>query len=202
MAVMNNIEEWRLIGGEFNNYQISSHARVRNISSGRIFFGCPMISSGYWNVTLTNDMGIAKSRYIHILVADSFIPNHENLEELDHINRDKSDNCLSNLRRVTHSENMRNRSKAAGKSSIYKGVSLIKKTGKWIAQIRAGGQNKKIGIFTKEIDAARAYNNQAVIYFGRYACLNEIEVEEIDEENDNETEDEESEDEETETVAE
>ena len=45
---------------------------------------------------------------VHRLVAEAFIDNPQGYTEIDHINRDKSDNSVTNLRWVTHSENMRN----------------------------------------------------------------------------------------------
>lgn len=45
---------------------------------------------------------------VHRLVAEAFIDNPQGYTEIDHVNRDKSDNRAENLRWVTHSENMRN----------------------------------------------------------------------------------------------
>lgn len=45
---------------------------------------------------------------VHRLVAETFLSNPKGYTEIDHINRDKSDNSVENLRWVTHSENMRN----------------------------------------------------------------------------------------------
>ena len=45
---------------------------------------------------------------VHRLVAETFLDNPQGLTEIDHINRDKSDNSVTNLRWVTHSENMHN----------------------------------------------------------------------------------------------
>ena len=45
---------------------------------------------------------------VHRLVAEAFLSNPNGYTEIDHINRDKSDNSVTNLRWVTHSENMHN----------------------------------------------------------------------------------------------
>ena len=45
---------------------------------------------------------------VHRLVAEAFIDNPQGYTEIDHVNRNKLDNSVANLRWVTHSENMRN----------------------------------------------------------------------------------------------
>ena len=66
----------------------------------------PMRNSvGYHQVYLSQNYGKPKWFRIHRLVAIAFIPNPENKPCVDHINGDKSDNRVSNLRWVTHKEN-------------------------------------------------------------------------------------------------
>ena len=64
-------------------------------------------STGYKRVQLCKD-GIHKLERIHRLVAMAFIPNIENKPCIDHINTDRSDNRVENLRWVTHEENCNN----------------------------------------------------------------------------------------------
>ena len=47
---------------------------------------------------------------LHRILAKHFIPNPENLPEIDHIDRDKTNNSIENLRWISRSDNMRNRS--------------------------------------------------------------------------------------------
>ena len=54
---------------------------------------------------------------VHRLVAEAFIDNPQGYTEIDHLNRDKSDNRAENLRWVTHSENMRNSTMHKARSS-------------------------------------------------------------------------------------
>ena len=69
----------------------------------------PMRNSvGYHQVYLSQNYGKPKWFRIHRLVAIAFIPNPENKPCVDHINGDKSDNRVSNLRWVTHKENHNN----------------------------------------------------------------------------------------------
>lgn len=93
---------------------------------------------------------------------------------VDHINTNTLDNRRSNLRLATKSQNDMNRRKQHNKSSIYKGVRLIKKNKHWSAQIKLNGQVQHLGTYTDEVAAAQAYNNAAINLFGEYARLNEI----------------------------
>ena len=78
-----------------------------------------MKPNGYLYCTLSRS-GLHKNFYIHRLVAQAFIPNRENKPHIDHINGDKKDNRVENLRWVTHKENMNNPVSTAKLSSARK----------------------------------------------------------------------------------
>lgn len=61
---------------------------------------------GYLCYQLRNKYGI-KNKYIHRLVAETFIPNPDNLPFVDHIDGDKTNNKVSNLRWVTNFQNLK-----------------------------------------------------------------------------------------------
>ena len=92
---------------------------------------------------------------------------------IDHINRDKLDNRVSNLREVSRAQNTINREKIRKKtSSSYKGVSFHSRDRVWTAYITVNKKRISLGIYKSEIDAARTYDRAAIKYFGEYACLN------------------------------
>ena len=95
---------------------------------------------------------------------------------VDHRWHDTLDNRRDNLRVCSNSQNQINRLtyKSTIHTSTYKGVSKNKKTGKWRALIYKNNKRIAIGTFKKEIDAAKAYNKEALNLFGSFAHLNEI----------------------------
>jgi hypothetical protein len=90
---------------------------------------------------------------------------------VDHVNLDGLDNRRSNLRLCTNSQNGANRRhNRSHTTSRFKGVG--KRGNRWQAQIQVAGRRVKIGCFSSEEDAARAYNDAAVAIWGEYARLN------------------------------
>lgn len=75
---------------------------------------------------------------------------------IDHINHDKSDNRLKNLRLTTLSQNAKNRSPQKGKELNLFGVWWIEETEKWVATITSEGKQYYLGQFTDFFDAACA----------------------------------------------
>lgn len=104
-------EEWRDLKEYEGIYKISNRGRLwshpRRGGGGMIVIklhgGCE-----YIGVTLSKETKRQKA-YLHRMLAETFIPNPENLPIVDHIDRDKTNNKLDNLRWVTRSENGLNR---------------------------------------------------------------------------------------------
>lgn len=114
-------EEWRDVKGYEGWYQVSNLGRVKSLKRWTSCGGVkgkhqiierekiltPHISQGYRKVTLKT-LGNSKHIGIYKLMAQAFIPNPENKPQVDHINRNRSDDRLENLRWVTVSENQLN----------------------------------------------------------------------------------------------
>lgn len=112
------MEEWKDIP-ELPFYEISSFGRVRSKGSDQVLK--TNICRGYERVCIYH-----KSIYIHKAVAKTFLPNPENKPQIDHINRNKLDNRLENLRWVTSSENNINRNMPIPKSTGERNIQLLK----------------------------------------------------------------------------
>ena len=99
------MEEWRDIPGYESFYQVSNLGNVRSIRFNKIRNMKSWDSHGYRAVELCMN----NNRYtvgIHRLVALTFIPNPENKPEVNHKDRNKSNNNVENLEWVTQSENV------------------------------------------------------------------------------------------------
>lgn len=94
--------------------------------------------------------------------------------QIDHINGNRSDNRIDNLRDVSLKENMLNKPSYKGKTSKYKGVSWRKDFNKWRALIQRDGKPENLGHFDCEREAALVYNHRAEQLFGEYAWFNEV----------------------------
>lgn len=103
-----------------------------------------------------------------------FINNISKDKETDHIDHNKLNNQKYNLRIVTRSQNMMNKSCHKNTTSEFKGVSWKTSNKKWVAQISINKKVNYIGLFNSEINAAIAYNKKALELFGEYAYLNEV----------------------------
>lgn len=86
---------------------------------------------GYHRVPLYKN-GKKYKYLVSRLVAEHFIPNPHNLPEVDHIDTDLNNNCVWNLRWVTHIENMNN------EISIYKRSQIKNIKGKEVAVYKNG----------------------------------------------------------------
>lgn len=89
--------------------------------------------------------------------------------QIDHINRDKSDNRLCNLRLATAKDNNRNRPKSTRNTSGAKGVCWMKGRNKWRSRIIVDGKPKYLGFYDDFQQAVDAYEVAAEKYFGNFA---------------------------------
>jgi hypothetical protein len=92
----------------------------------------------------------------------------------DHINGITLDNRKINLRICTNSQNQMNKKVQINNKNGLKGVSFNKEKKKYEVSITIKGNKIFLGYYFNPIDAAKAYNEAAIKYFGEFANLNKI----------------------------
>lgn len=140
-------EEWRDVVGYEGYYMVSSLGRVistckklnRRSKSGNQYtiVSHPRLlkqqisNRGYYIVMLTNNYKRDMS-YVHRLVAEAFIPNPNHKPQVDHIDTNRLNSRIDNLRWCTQSENNLNevsnnkfRKSRTGKSATYKWIPIV-----------------------------------------------------------------------------
>ena len=90
-------------------------------------------------------------------------------DQVDHVNMDKSDNRISNLRCASLSENNRNRTRQSNNTSGYKGVTWHKDTKLFHAKIMHNKKRISLGYFKDPADASIAYTNAAKEFHREFA---------------------------------
>jgi len=86
---------------------------------------------------------------------------------IDHINGNRADDRISNLREATQGQNVRNRGKQKNNSSGFKGVSAHQ--GKWVARLTIDGKTIRASGFDTPELAANEYSKMARLYHGDFA---------------------------------
>lgn len=140
-------EIWKDVPGN-DRYKVSTNGNVYSVYLKRNMTICDR-GNGYMFVGLCNK-GERKYAMVHRLVAMAFIPNPDGHTEIDHINGNKADNRVENLRWVKHIDNMNNPATIGARMDAIRA-----KQGKPIIAFKDG---KKIGEYSCMMDAARALN--------------------------------------------
>lgn len=129
------------------NFNYLDGKLIRKIKVGRFTIGT--ISEGYDNSTgYMRTMFNKKRHKTHRLIWIHHYGNIESNMQIDHINGNRIDNRIENLRVVSNQQNSFN-------SHNTKGYSI--KNGKYQAEIKINGKSKYLGLFSNEIDARNAY---------------------------------------------
>lgn len=99
------------------SYGATSDGKIYDLRKEREIIGF-LSKDGYLRVYLTNKDGTC-AYSVSRLIAETFIPNPDNKPEVDHIDRNRSNNNASNLRWATHRENAINKGCYTNQKCIY-----------------------------------------------------------------------------------
>lgn len=118
--------------------------------------------TGYRHVTWMGK--IHKVHRLIFLLEHGYLP-----KEIDHINGDRQDNRIENLREVTRSENQFNKAMCSNNTSGFRGVNWHKHSKSWVVRVCTKGKTKILGYF-KDLELAGLVADEARnLYHGKYA---------------------------------
>lgn len=118
--------------------------------------------TGYRHVTWNGK--IHKVHRLIFLLEQGYLP-----KEIDHINGDRQDNRLENLREVTRSENQFNKAMCSNNTSGFRGVNWHKHSKSWVVRVCTKGKTKILGYF-KDLELAGLVADEARnLYHGKFA---------------------------------
>lgn len=144
------------------NYDPETGVVTRKVSAGRTKKGAVVTSktnNGYCRVAING-----RHFFLHRVCYAIYHGRDPYPMQCDHVNHDRTDNRICNLRLVTNQENQKNASKRKDNTSGISGVSLKKGANKWVAQIRANGKRTYLGTFINKSDAIAARKAAEIKY--------------------------------------
>ena len=114
-------------------YTIDENGNVKNKNTGK-YLKYAITTAGYYTVGLQQNDITRKIYYIHVLVAEIFLFKPENAEQVNHLDKDRSNNHISNLEWCTQLENLEHQFTNKSKPVI------IKANSKW-GKVSKGSEN-------------------------------------------------------------
>ena len=147
----------------YPNYLIYEDGRIWSKITNK-YLKPHLIKDAYLMVTLSNNKG-QKSFRIHRLLALHFIPNSDNKDFVDHIDRNRTNNSLDNLRWATRSENNQNTGVRKDNKLGLKYLSFVKSCNRFYFKIQRN---------TKKIYKRFEFLEDAIIYRDIYCSENDI----------------------------
>ncbi len=148
--------EW--VRYEDTTIEVTRDGRYRR--RGREWTPC-LNTEGYKQINLNK-----RTVRLHQIIARVFIPNPDEKPCVDHIDGNRLNNNVENLRWATMQENLRNRSPRSRPSGLPRGVQLNKK--KYLAKIRVNEMYECLGTYETPEEASAVYEARAREVYGEF----------------------------------
>ena len=159
-------EIWRCVAGYEGLYRVSNLGNVMNSRTRKVLKKSES-NKGYWTIGLWRN-NKRKCFQIHRLIAIAFLCNLTKKQCVDHINHDRKDNNLLNLRWSTMQENNQNKSLSKNNTSGSIGVSWNSQNHKYQSYIMFNRKKKSLGYYLSLEEAVAARRKGEIKYFGEF----------------------------------
>ena len=158
LDINNDLELFKPIDG-YDNYFVSNFGNIKNSKTNKILKQ-KTEKNGYKRIGLFIN-GNRKMFLIHRLVGKAFLENPDNKPMIDHIDENKSNNNVKNLRWATNQDNLANQGKKKNNTTGFKGISYNKQKNKYSARICINRISQFLGYFETVEEASRCYEVKA-----------------------------------------
>lgn len=159
-------EVWKDIKGYEGLYQASNLGRIKSLTRYKKILKPVKNKNGYLYNTLTKDK-VSKQYRLHVIIAQTFIPNPDNLPQVNHKSGVKTDNRVCNLEYCTCKDNIRH----AYKVGLSKGrKNELNCLSKKVIQSNINGEKIKVWESTMQIQRELGINNNSI----SQCCLGKI----------------------------
>jgi hypothetical protein len=154
------MEIWKDVVGYEGLYQVSNLGNIKSNKCGREkILKQSKNSAGYFSITLYKDKK-RDTKFTHILVAMAFLNHTPNRYKIvvDHVDNDRTNNNLLNIRLVTQAENTKNKiGKTKGHyTSMHSNVFFNKINKRWVSTFVENKTTHYVGTFKTEHEAVNA----------------------------------------------
>ena len=152
------------------NYTVSNIGTVKFHSpyNNKIYTRTPRVNKDGYLAVCAGGNESGKNTLVHRLVALAFIPNPKNKPFVDHIDNNRLNNNVENLRWCTNQENSFNRQAPKNNTSGVKGVYRNQKENKWCSTIQTKKKTLYLGTFNTIEEATKARKIKANELFGEF----------------------------------
>lgn len=151
-------------------YSVTDDGRVWSERAQRFLVSTPN-PNGYPQVNLRNKYGKGITKAVHRIMAWAFFGIKDSTA-LDHIDGNRANNLLLNLRLCTPSQNQANSGLKKSNTSGFKGVRYMPERKKWRSRITLNGKEIHLGYFTDQFSAVKAYDEMTTQLNGVFARTN------------------------------
>ena len=158
IEIHNDLELFKPIDG-YDNYFVSNFGNIKNSKTNRILK--PSTHRQGYKLVVLHKNGKSKNFTVHRLVGIAFLENPDNKPVIDHIDENKSNNNVKNLRWCSQKENFANQGKYKNNKSGFKGVSFHKPLNKYVAHISINSKLKHLGYYETAEEASKVYDAKA-----------------------------------------
>ena len=159
------MEVWKPVEGYEGRYEVSSEGRARNVKTGRVL-SAPVAKNGYRYFNVYKTAKNRKNLKLNVVIARAFLGKAPPGHVCDHIDRDKTNDAVRNLRYVSQSRNSVNSGRVDLASHVINARGTPRLVGQWRVALQRDKKHMMFGSYQ-----SREYAEWVASFVKRHASL-------------------------------